>query len=357
MSLLKCKIVSVASKKDSFLANPYNKSKFIDLLATALESDGHEVIRCKGDADTSIVSAVLDRCCEGENVVLLAADTDLLIMLLYFWNDLMGHVIMKSEGTKRHKTIERNIGEMAQCLEDVRGFLTIAHAFTGCDATSAIFDQGKASIIKLFEKSPEARKIAGTFLKTDATQDEVGEAGLKLFVLLYGGKSSDTLSSLRFAKYLKMTSVSSALKPEKLPPSERAAWFHSHRVYFQVQEWNSLMESRLDPLDWGWILDGESLTPVKADQVAAPDELVNVIRCNCKLTSKHTCGGKQCSCRKTMDFFVLLFVATVVEWTVKTAKTWTLKMQVPLMEMSRNMAISSTIFLEISYLLLIEFWF
>ena len=221
--------------KDSFLANPCNKSKFIDVLATALESDGHEVIRCKGDADTSIVSAVLDHCCEGENVVLLAADTDLLIMLLYFWNDLMGHVIMKSEGTKRHKTIERNIGEMAQCLEDVRGFLTIAHAFTGCDTTSAVFDQGKASIIKLFEKSPEARKIAGTFLKTDTTQDVVGEAGLKLFVLLYGGKSSDTLSSLRFTKYLKMTSVSSALKPEKLPPSERAAWFHSHRVYFQVR--------------------------------------------------------------------------------------------------------------------------
>ena len=98
MSLLKCKIVLVASKKDSFLAHPYNKSKFIDLLATALES---EVTRCKGDADTSIVSAVLDHCCEGENVVLLAADTDLLIMLLYFWNDLMGHVIMKSECTKR----------------------------------------------------------------------------------------------------------------------------------------------------------------------------------------------------------------------------------------------------------------
>ena len=98
------------------------------------------------------------------------------------------------------------------------------------------------------------------FLKTDATPDEVGEAGLKLFVLLYGGKSSDTLSSLRFTKYLKMTSVSSALKPEKLAP-ERATWFHWHRVYFQVQEWNSLMESKLDPLDWGWILDGGSLTP------------------------------------------------------------------------------------------------
>ena len=55
------------------------------------------------------------------------------------------------------------------------------------------------------------------------------------------------------------------------------------------------MESKLDPLDWGWILDGGSMTPVKTDQVAAPDELVNVIRCNCKLTSKYTCGGKQCS--------------------------------------------------------------
>ena len=36
-----------------------------------------------GDADTMIVSTVLDHVCTGDNVELIAADTDLLIMLKY----------------------------------------------------------------------------------------------------------------------------------------------------------------------------------------------------------------------------------------------------------------------------------
>ena len=33
------------------------------------------------------------------------------------------------------------------------------------------------------------------------------------------------------------------------------------------------------------------------DQEPVPDELLNVIRCNCQATSKKLCSGKQCSCR------------------------------------------------------------
>ena len=36
-----------------------------------------------GDADTMIVSTVLDHVCTGDNVELIAADTDLLIMFKY----------------------------------------------------------------------------------------------------------------------------------------------------------------------------------------------------------------------------------------------------------------------------------
>ena len=33
------------------------------------------------------------------------------------------------------------------------------------------------------------------------------------------------------------------------------------------------------------------------DESPAPDELLNIIRCNCRLTSKNPCGGNKCSCR------------------------------------------------------------
>ena len=38
--------------------------------------------------------------------------------------------------------------------------------------------------------------------------------------------------------------------------------------------------------------------PVKTDQQIAPDNLLKIIRCNCKATSKSPCSTKLCSYRK-----------------------------------------------------------
>ena len=68
----------------------------------------------------------------------------------------------------------------------------------------------------------------------NATKKDVGDAGIKLFVLLYGGKSGDSLKILRYTGYMKMAASSSKIVPAKLPPTERTAYFHSLRVYLQV---------------------------------------------------------------------------------------------------------------------------
>ena len=46
--------------QEAYLTNSNNKECLIELLATALSSNGHGVVRCRGDAATSIVSTVLD---------------------------------------------------------------------------------------------------------------------------------------------------------------------------------------------------------------------------------------------------------------------------------------------------------
>ena len=94
-----------------------------------------------------------------------------------------------------------------------------------------------------------------------------------------------------------MISASSKIKPERLPPTERATFFQSLRVYLQVTEWKTLTECPLDPVEWGWKLEKEKLIPVMIDVPPAPDELLNIVRCNCKMSSKNPCGGRQCSCR------------------------------------------------------------
>ena len=86
----------------------------------ALESEGHTILKSDGDADTVIVSSVLDHACTGTNVTLIATDTDLFIMLLYFWNNRMGKVVMKSEATKKHGATVRDVGKISECLGEIR---------------------------------------------------------------------------------------------------------------------------------------------------------------------------------------------------------------------------------------------
>ena len=98
--------------------------------------------------------------------------------------------------------------------------------------------------------------------------------------MLYGGKSFDFLADLRYTKYMKMVSESVTIKPETLSPTARTAAFHAYREFCQTEEWNKLMETTLDPTDWGWILENGYMVPVMT-----------------YMNPKNPCGGKQCSCR------------------------------------------------------------
>ena len=183
-----------------------------------------------------IVSTVLDHTCTGDNVELIAANTDLLIMLIFFWNRLMGQIIMKTEVTKKHKAIERDIRVTVECIGDVRKYLTFVHAFGGCDTTSADYGQGKLSILQFLEKSKAVREEADVFLQKNVSPEAVCEGGRKIFVMIYGAKKFDSLTYLRYIKYMKMASSAANVKPKSFPPTEQAAMFHIYQVYFQLHE-------------------------------------------------------------------------------------------------------------------------
>ena len=90
----------------------------------------------------------------------------------------------------------------------------------------------------------------------------------------------------------KSTSTS-FVQPHVLPSTGEAAKIHSMCVYYQVQQWIG-HGIELRPEDWGWYECDGKLIPIQTDMAAAPHELLEVIRCNCKMG----CGTKQCSCRK-----------------------------------------------------------
>ena len=113
------------------------------------------------------------------------------------------------------------------------------HAFTGCDTTSSIFGLGKLKIVKLMAKSFELQQCALVFSDNNATQKNVGDAGARAFVILYGANPKNTsLNKLRYVRYNEM--IASSKKgpiPERLPPTANAAYYHSLRVHEQILAW------------------------------------------------------------------------------------------------------------------------
>ena len=67
---------------------------------------------------------------------------------------------------------------------------------------------------------------------------------------------------------------------------------------FQVAQWKHLDLCCLNPQDWGWKMEDGILTPIKTDLDPAPEWLLQVVRCKCKMSTKHPCGTLSCSCRK-----------------------------------------------------------
>ena len=103
---------------------------------------------------------------------------------------------------------------------------------------------------------------------------------------------------LRHRKYLDMC-CKGKVEPERMPPTERAAFFHGLRVHLQIVSWKMLDEGvQLNPEYWGWIIEDAKITPIKSDKVVAPEMLLKIIRCSCKSTSKAPCSTNLSSCRK-----------------------------------------------------------
>ena len=288
------KATPFVSKKDRFLGNPDNKQNFIFMLGEVLEENGYSVKHAKGDADVLIVLTALELA-ETKDVVVIGEDTDLLVLLLHRANRSHKNIYFKSAAKQRSSKGLRlwNIHETRHILgENQCTVLPVIHALSGCDTTSQMFGISKAAVLKKFQSDDNLIGLAKNFL-TDANQQEIVVCGEHIIVILYGGLPVEGLDLLRFRKFTsKVMNTTSQVQVQSLPPTSSAAKYHSMRVFYQVHEW--LNDKTYMPTEWGWKLSNNRLIPVKCDFKAAPDKLLNMVRCKCK----QNCDSKRCTCRK-----------------------------------------------------------
>lgn len=174
-----------------------------------------------------------------------------------------------------------------------RDHLLVAHAITGCDSVSALYNIGKKKALKVLVG--EDWQILDIFKRPDATHDDIARAGEMFLLKMYCATArSTTLDKLRFILYLKKMKTSlSTFDLHSLPPTSSAAKFHAYRAYFAVQEWLG-NPGQLEPINWGWQLCDGTLNPIFNDKDPAPAHILRMISCGCK-----TGCGKRCMCRKS----------------------------------------------------------
>jgi len=293
----------ICHSQSTFLTNAFNKSQFIALLVDQLKVVAVTAKQSAADADTDIVQAAIELATRQQPAIVVADDTDVLCLLTHHLKSNMADVYMllsrrsiknKSGKLVSIRKVQSTIGTQAV------GQLLVLHALTGCDTTSAPFGIGKVTAFKKVTKDSNTVALTNVIGSNTATRDAVADAGSKLLVMLYGGRSQDTLDLLRYNTYMSMCALRSArLAPERLPPTERAAFYHCLRVHLQVVQWSSLMSEAINAVEWGWQVDDGSLKPIPTDQKPAPDDLLKFIKCSCKSETRNQCGeNSNCTCRK-----------------------------------------------------------
>jgi len=177
--------------------------------------------------------------------------------------------------------------------------LLVVHALGGCDSTSALHGRGKVNVFHKITQNSATLSLTDILTSCSSSHKEVEEASLKLLALIYGGGLNDSLNHMRYIAYMNIiTSGTTQLRPEQLPPTENAARYHSYRAYIQVIQWKTLMDTSINPEEWGWsVIDGRYV-PLATDLDAAPHDMLSVIRCKCKTSNPRPCATQQCSCVK-----------------------------------------------------------
>ena len=126
--------------------------------------------------------------------VVFAEETDIAVLLIYHLKADLKEIFMSTE--KSGKTW--SISSSTEQIGEVKILLLAIHAWSGSNTTSAIFGTGKLTFWKKTEKPKEIQKLLRKILHPWESKDEIHSVGQKIFIHCYNGRSSDTLSKLRY---------------------------------------------------------------------------------------------------------------------------------------------------------------
>lgn len=204
------------------------------MLAEKLEHAGCDVHHAGGDADLLIVQTAIASAAR-QDTVLIADDTDLLVLLLYHAVRIQHNIFFKPEPRKQSLKLPRtwDIKAARSLLGDTDcDDILFVHSILGCDTTSRPFGIGKKTALMKIQKDILFLENAQVFARTDCSKEDIIKAGEAALVSLYKGGLCEPINELRICRfYDKTTSSTASVQPHTLPPIAAATKYHSLRVY------------------------------------------------------------------------------------------------------------------------------
>ena len=259
-----------------------NRPGFENLSSTQEEADTKIILHANRAAKNG--SAVID---------IHSPDTDVFILALRRVLELAPNTSFVT-GTGSNKrsislnSIHKTLG--SSVTNALPGF----HAFSGCDQTGKFAGKGKSVFWKTLMNASEETLQAFSNLGASEILSEETFQRLETFVCkLYApNMNTENLGQLRWKLFFKRQA-----EAEKLPPTLESLRQTILRAHYQALIWqNDLVPNPIvpPPEKYGWKKDGGTHVPISSELPAAPDAVVQLVRCSC---SKSKCSSS-CSCRR-----------------------------------------------------------
>ena len=114
------------------MSNPSNKNQLTKLLCKRLENEGYFAVQSCGDADVLIVKQATEYTRVGRDVVVMAKDTDTLVLMMSHWKVSMGDTVIDIEKLKKKTSKKLSFWQISTLINkksiDQDTNLLLAHA-------------------------------------------------------------------------------------------------------------------------------------------------------------------------------------------------------------------------------------
>ena len=230
-----------------------------------------------------------------KSVKVLSSDTVVFVLLCFhFANHWAPKDVYMDPFSGGSKLI--SIKKSVNTKQHIMPSLVALHAISRCDTVPMIFGIGKVKSLKVFEKVPLVH-----IGEVNAELEEVIDEGKRFVAKCYGQVETSSSKNRQTIWINKTNGVKKTAKPpalQSLPPTDEALEINIKRAHYVTILWKTCITGtphELEPLEYGWEKDGESLRPIMLpDRTdAAPEKVLQMTRCKC---SSSQCKTNRCSC-------------------------------------------------------------